>query len=458
MAVVEDPAAGNRQCPVISGHCLWSATAKPMPTAIPPGIFHPMNTSVLIAVTVVLVSLLAGFAYTLSRRKSYALADAGHELRSTPDYYGWYTISLMFLPVAAVSLILAIAGLADWFTIPGPIVAAGWIALPALALYPALQRIKPQLEARVLVERVIYGLLLAAASVSIITTIGILLSVLFESLRFFAHENITVAGFLFGTNWSPGESFLESMGRSSGARESHFGAVPLFYGTFVITFLAMLVAVPIGLLSAIFLSQYAGIKTRRVAKPLLEVLAGIPTVVYGFFAAITVAPIIVTFGESIGLDPEYQNALAPGLIMGVMIIPFMSSLCDDVISAVPENMRKASMALGATQSETITKVLLPAAMPGIISAFLLAVSRAIGETMIVVMAAGLMANITPNVFKEMTTVTVHIVDSLTGDQAYDNPQTLSAFALGLTLLILTLTLNVVSLFVVRRFRQQYEGD
>jgi phosphate transport system permease protein len=218
----------------------------------------------------------------------------------------------------------------------------------------------------------------------------------------------------------------------------------------------MLVAVPMGLFAAVYMAEYASKRVRRIAKPALEILAGIPTVVYGFFAAITVSPLIVHLAEAVGLEAEYTNALAPGLVMGVMIIPLVSSLSDDVINAVPQAMREGSYALGATPSETIRKVVLPAALPGVVSAVLLAVSRAVGETMIVVMAAGLMPNLTWNPLKSMTTVTVSIVDSLTGDQAFDSPQTLSAFGLGLVLLVLTLVLNVVSLVVIRKFREQYE--
>ena len=239
---------------------------------------------------------------------------------------------------------------------------------------------------------------------------------------------------------------------SSGA----FGAVPLFVGTMLISAVAMLVAVPIGLMSAIYLSEYASAGFRSWAKPLLEILAGIPTVVYGFFAAITVAPMLRGFGESLGLSVSSESALAAGLVMGVMIIPFVSSLSDDVINAVPQSLRDGSFGLGATHSETITKVVLPAALPGIVGAVLLAVSRAIGETMIVVMAAGLSANLTINPLEAVTTVTVQIVTLLVGDQEFDSAKTLAAFALGLMLFFTTLCLNVLALYVVRKYREQYE--
>ena len=239
---------------------------------------------------------------------------------------------------------------------------------------------------------------------------------------------------------------------SSGA----FGAVPLFTGTFLISAIAMVVAVPIGLLSAIYMSEYSSPRFRGVAKPVLEILAGIPTVVYGFFAALTVAPVLRGLGERFGLDIASESALAAGAVMGVMIIPFVSSLSDDVISAIPSGLREASYGLGATQSETIRRVIVPAALPGIVGGVLLAISRAIGETMIVVMAAGLAANLTANPFEAVTTVTVQIVTLLVGDQEFDSAKTLSAFALGLALFLITLVLNVIALYIVRRYREQYE--
>jgi phosphate transport system permease protein len=235
-----------------------------------------------------------------------------------------------------------------------------------------------------------------------------------------------------------------------------FGAVPVFAGTMLISFIAMLVAAPVGLLSAIYLSEYAGRKFRAAAKPLLEILAGVPTVVYGVFAALTVAPAIRGMGASIGLSVSSESALAAGLVMGVMIIPFVLSISDDVINAVPQAMRDGSYALGATRSETVKLVIIPAALPGIVGGLLLAVSRAIGETMIVVMAAGLSANLTANPLQAVTTVTVQIVTLLVGDQEFDSPKTLAAFALGLLLFIVTLALNVIALYVVRKYREQYE--
>lgn len=305
-------------------------------------------------------------------------------------------------------------------------------------------------NARVGVEGFIKVFLLLCSGVAIVTTVGIVLSVLFEALRFF--EAISFVDFMFGTTWSPQTAIREDQVGSSGS----FGAIPLFVGTMLISLIALIIAVPIGLLSAIYLSEYASAKFRAMAKPVLEILAGIPTVVYGFFAALTVAPFIRDIGESIGLNVASESALAAGIVMGVMIIPFVSSLSDDVINAVPQAMRDGSLGLGATQSETIKQVIIPAALPGIVGGILLAASRAIGETMIVVMAAGLSAKLTVNPLEAVTTVTVQIVTLLTGDQEFDSPKTLAAFALGLMLFVTTLLLNVIALHVVRKYREQYE--
>ncbi|MDJ0873681.1 MAG: phosphate ABC transporter permease subunit PstC [Desulfobacterales bacterium] len=312
------------------------------------------------------------------------------------------------------------------------------------------QRISGHLRARNQVERIIKWILIACSTLAIFTTIGIVLSVLFEAIRFF--QVIPVTDFIFGLEWSPQMAIREDQVGSSGA----FGAIPVFAGTLMISAIAMFVAVPIGLMSAIYLSEYANRRFRAVAKPLMEILAGIPTVVYGFFAALIVAPVIRDAGIGIGLDVSSESALAAGLVMGVMIIPFVSSLSDDVINAVPQALRDGSYGLGATQSETIRQVVLPAALPGIVGGVLLAISRAIGETMIVVMAAGLAANLTANPLKTVTTVTVQIVTLLVGDQEFDSPKTLAAFALGLVLFIATLILNVIALQVVRKYREQYE--
>ncbi len=314
----------------------------------------------------------------------------------------------------------------------------------------AYGRIAPAFRARNQVETwVTYGLLLTAA-VSILTTAGIVFSVLFESLRFFSM--VPISEFLFGLSWSPQTALRADQVGSSGA----FGAVPLFAGTLLITAIALLVAGPLGLLAAIYLSEYAPPSFRAVAKPMLEVLAGIPTVVYGFFAALTVAPFIRGVGESVGLAVSSESALAAGLVMGIMIIPFVSSLSDDALAAVPQSLRDASYGLGATRAETVRQVIVPAALPGIIAGFLLAISRAIGETMIVVMAAGLAANLTANPLEAVTTVTVQIVTLLVGDQEFDSAKTLAAFALGLLLFVATLMLNVLALHVMRTYREKYD--
>jgi phosphate transport system permease protein len=323
-------------------------------------------------------------------------------------------------------------------------------AVAVLCLFITRSRITPKLRARNSVERVFEALLFLCSLVAVLTTLGIVLSVVFEATRFF--NIVPVSEFLFGTRWSPQMAIRADQVGSSGA----FGAIPLFAGTLLISFIAMLVAVPIGLFSAIYLAEYAPSRVRKIVKPLLEVLAGVPTVVYGFFAVTTVGPILRVWGESIGLNVAGESALAAGLVMGIMIIPFVSSLADDMITAVPQSLRDGAYALGATRSETIKQVVLRAALPGIVGGVLLAISRAIGETMIVVMAAGLAANLTANPLEAVTTVTVQIVTLLVGDQEFDSPKTLAAFALGLMLFVVTLVLNVIALYVVRKYREQYE--
>ena len=328
------------------------------------------------------------------------------------------------------------------------------VIIALLGIAWAWRTISLRRRSRQFVERFVMAVLIACSVVAVLTTIGIILSLIFESLRFF--QKVPFFDFLFGTHWSP-QSAFEGAGQEGGADNSEvFGAVPLFAGTLLITTIAMLVAAPVGLMSAIYLSDYAAPRFRAFAKPILEILAGIPTVVYGFFAALTVAPFIRRAGEAIGLSPSSESALAAGLVMGIMIIPFVSSLSDDVINAVPQSLRDGSAGMGATKSETIRKVVLPAALPGIVSALLLAVSRAIGETMIVVMAAGLAANLTINPLQAVTTVTVQIVTLLVGDQEFDSAKTLAAFALGLVLFIVTLILNIIALRVVQKYREQYE--
>ena len=293
-------------------------------------------------------------------------------------------------------------------------------------------------------------MLIVCSTIAILTTIGIVLSLVFESIRFF--QKVSPIEFLFGLEWSPQPALRKDQVGATGL----FGAVPLLAGTVLISFIAMCVAAPIGLLAAIYMSEYAAPKVRAWVKPSLEVLAGIPTVVYGFFAALTVAPFLRSTGADFGLEISSESALAAGGVMGIMIIPFVSSLSDDVINAVPQTLREGSYGLGATQSETIKRVVIPAALPGIVGSLLLAVSRAIGETMIVVMAAGLAAKLSANPFEGVTTVTVQIVTLLVGDQEFDSAKTLAAFALGLMLFCVTLVLNIIALTVVNKYREQYD--
>lgn len=291
---------------------------------------------------------------------------------------------------------------------------------------------------------------MACAAVAIFVTIGIVASLLFETIRFF--KEVPITDFLFGTTWSPQTAMRADQVGSAGA----FGIVPLITGTMLISVIALSIAAPLGVYSAVYLSEYAKASSRAVLKPALEILAGIPTVVYGFFAAIVVAPAIREAGTLMGLDVASSSALAAGAVMGVMIIPLVSSISDDAISAVPQALKEASLGLGATKSETIRQVILPAALPGIAGGILLAASRAVGETMIVVMAAGLTANLTFNPLEAVTTVTVQIVMLLTGDQEFDSAKTLAAFALGLTLLVVTLMFNVIGSWIVARNREAYD--
>ena len=457
--------------------------------------------------TTLIISLLifSAVAYQLGRHRAFRVAGCNlRTLHSRPFYYGaltalWcglpalfiFSFWLMFEPAIVTNLVVAelpdairelpesrlglvindIQNLVHGGIVSGKIdpamqaaadryrhlldISRGALSVCILAVailcgILAWSRINPAQRARNHVELIIRIMLILCSMVAIFTTIGIVLSVLFEAIRFF--QVVPVQEFIFGLDWSPQMAIREDQVGSSGA----FGAVPVFLGTLMISAIAMMVAVPIGLMSAIYLSEYAGRKFRAVAKPLLEVLAGIPTVVYGFFAALTVAPFFRDTGSLLGLDVSSESALAAGIVMGIMIIPFVSSLSDDVINAVPQAMRDGAYALGATKSETIIRVVIPAALPGIVGGVLLAISRAIGETMIVVMAAGLSARMTLNPLETVTTVTVQIVTLLVGDQEFDSPKTLAAFALGLVLFLVTLCLNVIALYVVRRYREQYE--
>lgn len=393
---------------------------------------------------------LALAGYFLGRKKVRSQQDTQVRFKTSENLFGWYAVIRMLSPALAVSAIAAILDVSGLLDVPWTMLAAAALILAAGGMWLALRAIHPGMKVRAFLEKGITSALLVASLISILTTIGIVASIIFEAVHFF--RLVSIWDFLTGTTWNPDAATIGPDGKV----DALFGSVPLFAGTFMITAIAMCVAIPVGLFSAICMSEYASLATRRVAKPALEILAGIPTVVYGFFAAITVSPLVVNIAESLGLRADFTNALSPGLVMGIMIIPLVSSLSDDVISSVPQSLREGSLALGAYPSETIRRVVLPAALPGIVSACLLAVSRAVGETMIVVMAAGLQPNLSWNPLQGMTTVNVRIVDALTGDQAFDSPETLSAFGLGLVLLILTLCLNIVSLTVIRKFRQRYE--
>ena len=451
------------------------------------------------------VAALALACFWLGRRRALvAVGGRASELHSLPGYYGWYAALLCALPgllIAALWIVgaswaldqLTIASLPDGVRGRAPselalflndvkniagggmqVAGGGEVAgqaaqhyialrsrglgyatglallLSAVAGFAALRRVRPELRARIRVEAMLRAALMLSSTLAILVTVGIVLSLVFEAIRFFGL--VSPLEFFFGLQWSPQTALRADQVGSSGS----FGAVPVFVGTLLVTAIAMIVALPIGLMAAIYMTFYASDRIRRLAKPVLEILAGVPTVVYGFFAALAVAPALREIGTALGLSVASESALAAGLVMGLMIIPFISSLSDDAITAVPGALRDGSYGLGATRSETIRLVIIPAALPGIVGGFLLAVSRAVGETMIVVMAAGLAANLTANPLDAVTTVTVQIVTLLTGDQEFDSAKTLAAFALGLALFFATLALNVLALHIVRRFREQYD--
>jgi len=339
---------------------------------------------------------------------------------------------------------------ANWQQIAGWAMFAAALALMVAAMFFARSRLGHRYRARNNFELILSGLMIGCSVVAIATTLGIVLSLLFESYRFFSQ--VPLMEFLFGLSWEPQIALREDQVAGAGA----FGAVPVFAGTLLVAFIAMIVATPIGIFTAIYLGEFASEPVRAVIKPVMEILAGVPTVVYGFFAVLTVAPAMRAAGAAIGIPVSPNSALAAGAVMGIMIIPFISSLSDDALNAVPRAMRDGSLALGATPGETMIKVLLPAALPGIVGGVLLGVSRAIGETMIVLMAAGLIAKLTANPLDSVTTVTVQIVTLLIGDTEFDSPKTLAAFALGLVLFIATLGLNVLALNIVRKYREQYD--
>ncbi len=382
----------------------------------------------------VALGLLVVTAYAVARQRAVAMRSGSAAVHSLPGYHGLLIATATLLSGLFVFILLAA---------PLPAVAA-WAGLAAAAgaAYALFTRIAPDFRARNLFERITLGVLVACSGIAILTTIGIVFSVLFETGRFFSE--VSPLRFFTGLQWAPTGS------------PPVFGFVPLLTGTLLITVIAMCVAGPLGLLAAIYMAEYASPAVRAIFKPVLEMLTGIPTVVLGFFAALTVAPFFRDSGAALGFTISAESALAAGVVIGMLLIPVISSLSDDVINAVPQSLRDGSYAIGATKSETIKRVILPAALPGIVSAFILAVSRAMGETMIVVMAAGLAAHLTANPFSSVTTMTVQIAMLLVGDHEFDSAKTLAAFALGFVLFFFTLTLNYIALRLVQRYKEQYD--
>ena len=414
-----------------------------------------MNQIAVYMLMLICALVVAGFVYNRSvalTKFRQTRAEAGGKLNlaswhSQASYHGYFTGWIVIF----VTFTVFLAGLIFGGTSAGASII--WVAAMIIAGVGAIflcnKKISGGFRARTYVERFIHGLLIVLSIIAVLTTLGIILSLLFESLRFF--KSVPFMDFLFGFQWSPQTALRADQVGQSGS----FGAIPVFAGTFLIMLVAMAIAGPVGLMIAIYLTEYASAGVRKWVKPAIEILAGVPTVVYGFFALLTFAPFVRGFAETLGFSVPTQSALAAGVVMGVMIIPFVSSLSSDVINAVPQTLRDGAFALGATESETMKQVVFTAALPGIIGAFMLAISRAIGETMIVYMAAGKAANLTANPFEAVTTVTVQIVALLTGDSDFDSPKTLVAFALGLVLFVITLLLNVVALTVVRRYRAKY---
>ncbi len=456
------------------------------------------------AILLIFCMALAAFFVGRSSGRRFVTAQGGREVHSLPNYHGMFVAVWVGIPATVLVLLWAALsgtvvdnlimasvpasfteGMTDsqinlvltdikntaqglLFGEPDPVIQdaadrlnswtdiADWaMVVVAFALGAGVfaftrSRLNPRFRARNNYERVLSGLMIACSVAAILTTIGIVVSLVVEAYQFF--RLVPVQEFLFGTNWEPQISIREDQIAGEGA----FGAVPVFTGTLVIATIAMLFATPVGLFTAIYLVEYASSRVRNTIKPILEILAGVPTVVYGFFAVLTVAPAVRDAGQGLGLDVSPNAAIAAGVVMGVMLIPFISSISDDALRAVPRSLRDGSLAMGATRAETMTKVLLPAALPGIMGGVLLAVSRGIGETMIVVMAAGLIATLTFNPLDSVTTVTVQIVTLLIGDTEFDSPKTLAAFALGLVLFIATLALNVIALRFVNRFREKYD--
>ena len=360
------------------------------------------------------------------------------------------------LNMSSESELIAARNLASFDNIYDWSIVIVFILLPVILGLSISRFVNHKLNVQPIVEKIIINIIRLSSLVAILVTFGIFFSLIFEAIKFFQYVNLF--DFFFNTSWNPNRAWVISSGETVDPEilKDAFGWIPLLTGTLLVGSVAMFVAIPLGLASAIYLAEYASTKVRDFAKPIIEILAGIPTVVYGFFAALTLAPMLKNFGDSVGIDISAESALAAGLAMGVMIIPFVSSLSDDVIRSVPNSLRDGSYALGATKSETIKKVILPAALPGIMGSFLLAISRAIGETMIVVMAASLRANLTFNPLEPATTITTQIVTALIGDVEFENPKTLVAFALGLSLFVMTLILNIIAITIVRKYREKYD--
>ncbi len=394
-----------------------------------------MLTPILIQLLFMAIGFIGVMSFASRREK-----EQGHHLVSRPIYYGLLTF--LYSGLYGLAVLTYIASNVGSHDVPHSLLFGGNIAI----IFYVGRRVKYHLPAREEVEKILHYLLFAAAGFSVLLTAAIVLSVIFEAIRFFGI--VPPFNFLLGLHWSPQSEQMDVA--------NAFGAIPLFAGTLLIMLVAMVVAVPIGLFSAIYTAEYASPRVRAWVKPTLEILAGIPTVVYGYFAILTISPFFRQAGEAIGLDVAAESALGAGFVMGIMIIPFISSLSDDIIASIPNALREASLGLGATKSETIRRVVLPAALPGVMGAVLLAVSRVIGETMIVVMAAGLAANLTFNPLDSVTTVTAQIVALLTGDQSFDSAKTLAAFGLGLSLFVFTLLLNIAALVIVKRYREAYE--
>ena len=390
---------------------------------------------------------------TASGRWTYYKAENfEHRLQSRPYYYAILNGLISFASGASLWLVLTILNFFNQKMHLGATLSLCLILGAAgLGGWMSQKFVMSLRSAQSLIETWVRFVLAGAALIAIFITLSIILTLLFETIRFF--KQISISDFLFGHRWNPQTSYAVD---SQVIDHGLYGAVPLFTGTFLIMFIALVIAAPTGLLIAIYMREYAQNRTRYLIKPAIEILAGIPTIVYGFFALVVVMPFLQNLGDWIGIEISSQSALGVGIVMGLMIIPYISSLSDDALNTVPQSLRDNSLALGATLSETIKKVVVPAAAPGIMTAILLGVSRAIGETMLVVMAAGLSPNLTLNPAEAVTTVTVQIVSLLTGDQEFDSPKTLSAFALGMTLFLLTLLLNVISGWIIKRHREKYD--